>query len=89
MEKNIIYFKCLVEIKMKLSMLIIGGFMVKKKKHLPVNAGNVRDAGSIPGSGRSLEKAWQTTSSILVWGIPWTEKRGGLQSRELQRVIDN
>ena len=39
---------------MKLSMLIIGG--VRGKKNLPVNAGNVRDAGSIPGSGRSLEK---------------------------------
>ena len=54
MEKNIIYFKWLVEIKMKLSVLIIGG--VRGKKNLPVNAGNVRDAGSIPGSGRSLEK---------------------------------
>ena len=25
-------------------------------------------------------------SSILAWGIPWTEERGRLQSMELQRV---
>ena len=28
--------------------------MVKKKKKQPANAGNIRDAGSIPGSVRSL-----------------------------------
>ena len=33
--------------------------------------------GLIPGSGRF---------SILVWRIPWSEKPGGLQSRELQRI---
>ena len=27
-----------------------------------------------------------TYSSILAWRIPWTEKPGGLQSMELQRV---
>ena len=27
-----------------------------------------------------------THSSILAWRIPWTEKSGGLQSMELQRV---
>ena len=41
---------------------------------------NVEDLGSIPGSGRSLEKEVSTYSSILVWRIPWTEKLGGLQS---------
>ena len=25
-----------------------------------------------------------THSSILAWGIPWTEEPGGLQSMELQ-----
>ena len=33
-----------------------------------------------------LEKEMATHSSILVWEIPWTEKRGGLQSMRLQRV---
>ena len=27
-----------------------------------------------------------THSSIVAWRIPWTEKPGGLQSMELQRV---
>ena len=33
-----------------------------------------------------LEKEMATHSSILAWKIPWTEKPGGLQSMELQRV---
>ena len=41
------------------------------------NAGN---PGSIPGSGRSLEKEMATHSSILAWRIPWTEEPGSLQS---------
>ena len=36
------------------------------------NAGDVRDTGSIPGSG--------THSSILAWKFPWTEEHGGPQS---------
>ena len=35
---------------------------------------SIGDAGSIPGSGRSLEKEMATHSSILAWEIPWTEK---------------
>ena len=75
---------------MKLCIVIIGGVCGKKKKKktLPVNAGNVRDIGSIPGSGISLEEGMATHSSILAWRIPWTEEPGGLQSRELQRVTD-
>ena len=42
-------------------------------KSLPANAG---DVGSIPGSGRSLEKEMATHSSILAWRIPWTEEAG-------------
>ena len=33
-----------------------------------------------------LEKGIATHSRILAWKIPWTEKPGGLQSMELQRV---
>ena len=44
------------------------------------SACNVGDLGSIPGSGRSLEKEIATHSSILAWRIPWTEELGGLQS---------
>jgi len=33
-----------------------------------------------------LEEDMATHSSILAWGIPWTEEPGGLQSMRLQRV---
>ena len=34
-----------------------------------------------------LEKGMATHSSILAWGIPWTEEPGGLQSMESQSQI--
>ena len=46
------------------------------------------NTGSIPGSGRSLEKGMATHSSVLAWEIPWTEEPGGLQSMGSQRVRD-
>ena len=49
-------------------------------KNPTANARDVRDAGSIPGSGRSFEEGMATHSSILAWKIPWTKKPGGLQS---------
>ena len=33
-----------------------------------------------------LEEEMPTHSSILAWGIPWTEETGGLQSMVLQSV---
>ena len=50
------------------------------------SAYSVGDLGSIPGSGRSLEKEMATHSSIHVWKILWTKEPGGLQSMGLQRV---
>ena len=55
-------------------------------KNLPANAG---DMGSIPGSGRSLEKEMATHSSILAWRIPWTEGPSRLQSMGHKRVEHN
>ena len=46
----------------------------------PANAGDERDSGSIPRSGRSLEKGMAALSSILAWRISWREEPGGLQS---------
>ena len=40
----------------------------------PANAGDARDLGSTPGSGRSLEKEMATHSSTLAWRIPRTEE---------------
>ena len=55
-------------------------------KNLLAMAGDVRDTGFIPGSGRSLEEDMATHSSILAWRIPWTEELGRPQSMESQRV---
>ena len=54
--------------------------MVLAVKNLPASAGDTRDAGSIPGSGRSPGEGMATHSSIPAWRIPWTEEPGGLQS---------
>ena len=43
-------------------------------KNPPANAGDIRDAGSIPGSGRFLGEVMATHFSILASRIPWTEK---------------
>ena len=50
------------------------------------SACNTEDLGSIPGWKDPLEKEMATYSSILAWGIPWTEEPGGLQSMGSQRV---
>ena len=55
-------------------------------KHLPAYAVDLRDAGSIPGLGRSLEEGMTTPSSIRAWRIPQTEEPGWLQSMGLHRV---
>ena len=38
------------------------------------------------GQEDPLEKEMATHSSVLAWGIPWTEEVGGLQSVGLQSV---
>ena len=55
-------------------------------KKPPASTRNIKDKGSIPGSGRSLEKGMATHSSILAWRIPKTEGPGGLQSVGSQRA---
>ena len=59
-------------------------------KNLPAYAGDIKDVGSIPGSGRSpLEEEMATHFHILVWRIPWTEEPGRIQFMGLQRVRYN
>ena len=48
-------------------------------KNQSVNAGDLRNSGSIPGSERS-PGGTAIHSSILAWEIPWTEEPGELQS---------
>ena len=49
-------------------------------KNLPANARDIKDAGLIPGSGRSPGGGHAIHSNILAWRTPWTEEPGGLQS---------
>ena len=55
-------------------------------KKPPVHAEDIRDSGSISGSGRSLEKKCDNHSSILAWRILRTEEPGGLQYLGSHRV---
>ena len=49
-------------------------------KNPPGNAGNIKDVGSILGSGRPLEEGMATHSGMLAGRTPWTKKPGGLQT---------
>ena len=48
-----------------------GGTVVKNR---PASAGNAREMGLIPSSGRCLGIGKGTRFSILAWKIPWTEE---------------
>ena len=56
-------------------------------KNPPVNTGGtVGDAGSIPGSGSSLEEGMATHSSILAWSISWA---GGDWQATVHKVAES
>ena len=47
-------------------------------KNLFANAGDLRDVGWIPGSGRSPEEGHgNPLQYFFTWKIPWTEEPGG------------
>ena len=60
--------------------------MVLVVKNLPANAGDIRDMGSIPGSGRSLGGGHGSPLQYSYWRIPWLEEPSGLKSTGLQKV---
>ena len=55
-------------------------------KSLPANAGDMRDLGSIPGSGRSPGGGNGNPLQYDHREISWTEESGGLQSMGSKRV---
>ena len=55
-------------------------------KNLLANAGDKRDASSIPGSGRFHGEVRGKHSSILAWRVPQTEETGELQFIVLQKA---
>ena len=58
-------------------------------KNLPASAGDARDAGLIPGWGRSPGEENGSPVQYSCWKITWTGEPGGLQSVESQRVGHN
>ena len=52
----------------------------------PANAGDIRDAGSIPGSGRSAGGGHGHPLQYSCLGNPMEEEPDGLQSMGLQRI---
>ena len=54
-------------------------------KNLSANAGDIRDAGLIPGWGRSPGGGHGNPHQYLAWRIPWTEEPGRQLSKESQR----
>ena len=60
--------------------------MAQLVKNLSASAGDAKDLGSIPWSGRSPGEGNGNHSSTLAWKISRVEKPGGLQSMGLQRV---
>ena len=55
-------------------------------KNPPVNAEDLRDEGSIPGSGRSPGGGHGNSLQCSCLGNPMTDEPGGLQSIGLHRV---
>ena len=55
-------------------------------KNLPANAADVRDVGSIPGSGRSPEGEHGNPLKFSCLGNPMDRGAGRLQSTGWQRV---
>ena len=49
-------------------------------KNLPAKVGDIRNAGSIPGLGRSPGGGNSNPLQYACWRIPWTGEPGGLQS---------
>ena len=52
--------------------------MVLVVKNLPASAGDVRDLGLIPVSGRSPGEGNGNPLQSLAWRIPWTEEPDGV-----------
>ena len=59
------------------------------KNLLTTNAGDIKDVGSISGSGRSPGEGHGNPFPILAWRIPWTEEPGWLRSIRSHRVGHN
>ena len=55
-------------------------------KNLPAKAGDRRDVGSVPRSGRSPGGEHGNPFCILGWRIPWPEDPGGAAVQRVHGV---
>ena len=64
-------------------------------KNQPANLAGIRNAGSVPGPGKSPQRrAWQPTPVFLPGESPWAEEPGGLSPQgrkesDLTRVTEH
>ena len=70
----------------KLSMLKRTSQLVLVVKNTPANAGDIRDTGSIPGSGRSPGGGYGNQLQCSCLENPKDKEPGGLQSIGSHRV---
>ena len=63
--------------------------MAQARKNLPTKAGDIRDAGSIAGKGRSPGEGHGNPLQYSCLENPMAEELGGLQSLGSQRVGHN
>ena len=66
-----------------LKKLVVVALLVE---NLLANAGDIRDPGLIPGSGRSPGEVNDSPLQYSCLENPWTEEPDGLQSTESHRV---
>ena len=57
-------------------------------KNPPACAGDIRDAGSIPGLRRSPGGGNGNPLQYFAWEIPWTEESGGATVRGVTKESD-
>ena len=53
------------------------------------NAGDARNVGLTPGSGRYAEQGMVTHCSIPAWKIPWTEEPTVYETAKSQTQLNN
>lgn len=73
---------------MSSAFLCLKGFPVALVvKNPSAKAGDIRDLGSMPRSGRYLEEACGNPLQIFAWKIPRTGKPGGLRLKDAKKQL--
>ena len=57
-------------------------------KNTPASAGDMRNSGSIPGWGGSLERGMATHSSVLAWRTPFSQAISRCSGRNFCQFVN-